>query len=143
MVQVHTVNYNLSIQLHEELKSYIKPNHCYNNVFEVFNHYKEKFDSGQWKVAYGYEHGGFERLMVRHGYVLDENNLVIDVTLPFSELNRGRDEEYHTFAVLTGGEYFHLLKENNGLPALIGVPELKEQEMFKWAWKNNYILIGT
>lgn len=141
-MQEHRFNYELSEEIYRACSHFLEFKECYTNVFYTSQHFIHKFLSGDWKVAYGFM-SAIDDVMVRHCYILNENNEVIDPT-PFCNKNYdGEIKEYATFYIFDDyGKYNDAIAENNLMPDLV-------QHLFKierdlstsWAKENQKILI--
>lgn len=139
----HTFNVELSREVYNHCEGYIKPKHCYNNIFEVVTDYIEKFrsDKNKWKVCYGFTEVMLG-LYCRHCFILDEHGEVIDPTI-FTHKEPPLEREYYTMYVFEDvDEYLTAIEENDLMPALDKY--LREQDMKaqKWAIEQGIILIG-
>lgn len=137
----HTLNVELSREVYEHFKDYIKIKECYNNVFTVFEYNPKPFREGKWKIAYGY----FEvmaALYCRHCFILDEHDAVIDPTI-FANSEPQAQREYYVMAVFDDmDEYLTAIEENDCMPALnkhFLASDIKAQ---LWAKENGVIFVG-
>jgi hypothetical protein len=87
----------------------IKPNLCYNNVFELIKDDEYMFEYNQYFICYGYWGIGDINL-IRHAYLMNENEEIIDpsilITSKETKIIKGT---YYTFAKLTYEEYMQIL----------------------------------
>lgn len=121
-LKTYKMNKELSEQLYNQHSNIIQLQMCYNNTFAIVNENRDvwnKIKSGSWAVCYGFmQLRGVPNLYVRHAFLLNEHNEVVDVTqFCLSELNT--EAEYHTVKEYrTVTDYINALMENNGRPDL-------------------------
>ena len=134
-------NQTLSSELYEKHKKIIERKMCYNNIFNIFSAYPEKFYSGEWKVAYGYV-SLMENVYCRHCFILSDD-MVIDPTLINNSLLNDQDKIYYTFKIFeTAKEYIDALEKENGLPALYTLLRFEDGDMQKWGKENGILCVG-
>lgn len=121
-LKTYKMNKELSEQLYNKHSKTIQIQMRYNNTFEVVSEDMDvwnKVHSGSWAVCYGFmQLRGVPNLYVRHTFLLNEHDEVVDVTqFCMSELHTGADyhvvKEYRTMT-----EYLDALMENSGRPDL-------------------------
>ena len=127
-MRTHKLNLETSKSVYESCKDKIALKQCYFNVFCVTDNYTENFKSGKWKVAYGFLHC-FDDLYVRHCYILDEHDRVIDPTLMIR--NSIPEKDYITFFIAEYNEYIDMILENHCFPDLVMALKKKENEIRK------------
>lgn len=136
----YQLDYDKSKEVYENFKDCIKVKECYNNVFNVFDLNNGIFRSGRWKIAYG-----FAEIMpcvyCRHGFIIDENDKVIDPTL-FVQTNEKSREYYVMYAFDDVDEYLNAIESDNLMPALNTYLRDKERQAYKWAENNGIIFCG-
>ncbi|MGM9929249.1 MAG: hypothetical protein ACI35P_15000 [Bacillus sp. (in: firmicutes)] len=105
----------LSQQVLTELGGKIAVKECYNNVANVAAYKPLKFQSGEWKICYGYMES-VQNAWVRHGFILDTvSGKVIDPTIMLQD---GRDPVYRVFKELDIYEFLRLLEKEDMYPDL-------------------------
>lgn len=135
LVEKHPINREESLRVKEKLGELIQMKLCYNNVFHVVSYNHDKFFSGEWKVAYGFV-TAVDNIMARHCFVVNSDGECIDPTLAHRE-----NKEYISFKILEMGEYFNLLMEYDGEPALYEAFIDEEKEVFQWASEEQVLLL--
>ncbi|HHB2481340.1 TPA: hypothetical protein ACORDH_002791 [Bacillus cereus] len=140
MVEMLRLNYEESARVHKENESRLQKNMCYNNVFNVMTFNNDKFDNGEWRVAYGYW-TVVDGVMARHCYIVDRDKNVIDPTALLSEKNMEK-VKYLTFKIFEDmDDYLNLIWEHDREPALYQAFPKEEEEAHKYAMQNSLILI--
>lgn len=130
-----------SKEVFEVSKKYIEVKLCYNNVFRVVTDNINKFNSNQWKVAYGYMNV-FANVLCRHCFIIDENNKVIDVTV-YANSNLDLDRKYYVMKIFEDiNTYFDAIEDDEFYPALEFYLRKENGQAQLWAEKNNFILTG-
>lgn len=147
MIQEHKFNFKLSKETYENNKNRIEKNLCYNNVFNLITWDDEdKFRGEKWKVAYGYVTLPSESsIMVRHCFVINEENEVIDPTLVctnYEDLDKIKGNKYITFAILELDNYLDMLWKYDRMPELTEPLFEKDKLASEWAMENGVMLIG-
>ncbi|MGF7035356.1 hypothetical protein J2T17_006364 [Paenibacillus mucilaginosus] len=139
MINLHSLNWSESLKLYKKMQSEVKE--CYQNIFEIVLKYNKKFATGKWKIAYGYLLEPNLSSMIRHCFIINENNEAIDPTLyTYSEDKQERD--YISFKLFDSlDEYEDMLRENDLKPDLVFCLMDLDLEAEKWASENEFILI--
>lgn len=98
---------------------------------------------GVWKIAYGYfSITGFDKLLARHCFFLDEEDRVIDPTL-FARSDIARNPDYYVMKVFsTYSDYLHAINNENGYPDLCRALRPLEQQVYNWAAEHGFALCG-
>lgn len=147
VVEKHKFNHKESLEVYEKCKHYIEQKQCYTNVFYTIAYYHEKFNTGEWKIAYGYinifDNGN---LMARHCYIVNEDNEAIDVTLfeltNFNKENYESDTHYSFKIFDSVDEYLEEVERNSNYPDLIKpLWNIELKIAHKWAKDKGKILI--
>lgn len=144
MLTNHPLNYDLSKEVYETCKFFMKAKECYTNVFHTISFFTNKFKSGEWKIAYGYLRIFKDNfLMARHCFIVNEQGEAIDPTLfCLQYFNKDDDKNHLSFSLLELNEYFELVEGNEYKPDLIKtLSKYEETTSDVWAKENGYILI--
>lgn len=115
---------------------------CYNNVFNIASDFRyfNKFETGEWKVAYGY-YSIFGNFYARHCFIVTDNNEVIDATI-FTQ-SEEKERDYISFKIFDNfSTYTEALWEGNREPALYRLLVEDEKNAHTWAIDNCIVLMG-
>ena len=133
-MEQHFLNTELSREVYKKYRRGIKAKECYTNVFFILSKEFSKFQSGEWRVAYGFV-SSIDHIFCRHGRVIDPTMFASD-----------RDTSERTYFVMKAFEkvedYISAIDAENGYPALgrhLRRAEMKAQE---WGAENGYLFIG-
>lgn len=142
----YRLNAKLSKKVYLDCKDHIMPKNCYNNIFNILNshsRYGDLLHKGVWKIAYGYvKVAKGSNFLIRHCFILDENNYVIDPTL-FACSGEDSREYYITFLVFKSVQsYLDAIEVNSFYPDLVHYARKVEKELIMKAFNNNLILMG-
>lgn len=136
----YQLDYDKSKEVYEHFKSEIKIKECYNNVFNIFTLDNAPFREGKWKIAYGFTEV-MPLLYCRHGFILDEDNKVIDATL-FAATEQPHRQYYAMYVFDDVDEYLNAIESDNLMPALEGYLREHEKKASEWAKTQGIMLIG-
>ena len=140
-MEQHFLNTELSREVYKKYRRGIKAKECYTNVFFILSKEFSKFQSGEWRVAYGFV-SSIDHIYCRHCFILERDGRVIDPTMFASD----RDTTERTYFVMKAFEkvddYISAIDAENGYPSL-GRHLLKaEMKAQKWGAENGYLFIG-
>lgn len=159
-IKEHKLDLAMSQKIHDEVVKYkeLQLNQCYLNTFVVANILNQDRDmSRRYKIAYGYmkvvddNEEGYEewqyRSFIRHAFVVDEKNNVIDVS--YIHLNNIKPQASPTYLIMKKfpvKEYMGMVLESlKGNPKEIDLTwygVIKNEESFKeTAKKDGYVLV--
>lgn len=118
-VQTNTLNIEETWRVYQEYPNLVKLKECYMNVFRIATQLEEVM-SGRWRVAYGYMPAHLDKLKVyvRHCYMLDEDNKVVDPTCMLFYDKRDCGDEYLTLASYNLGDYIGKIIANDFILSL-------------------------
>lgn len=140
-MEQHFLNAELSEAVYKKYKRGIKAKECYTNVFFLLSKEFSKFESGEWRVAYGFV-SSIDCIYCRHCFILERDGLVIDPTMFASE----RDNSERIYFVMKTFErtedYISAIDSENGYPALGRYLRRIEMEAQSWGAENGYLFIG-
>ena len=125
-------NLEKSIKVHRRCAHKIKKGACYHNVFYVSSEFAGEFSTLDWKIAYGY-FSTFGNIQIRHCYILDAHNEVIDPT--YIELHGEEPEDiptYHTLETFNFNQYLSKLSKYSGDPSLRKYFAKRQQQIIMW-----------
>ena len=137
---------NHSRVMYEYFEEDIKMKECYNNTFKVMSsiNFTSKFNLEDYRIGYGFikKNIGDEQMLFRHAFVIrNTDNAVIDVTACIWDdvESKYKDYEYYVFKEYDNMDTYtdDLIKEN-GMPALYGVCQDEEIEMYNYLVKKGY-----
>ena len=134
----HLINVEDSKRIFEDMEHIIESKMCYDNVFHVMSYNHEKFNSGEWQIAYGFV-TAIDGIMARHAFIVDSEGRAIDPTLAKSEHDLST-REYVSFKLLKMDDYLDILMEHKREPALYNAFPEEEKEAFDWAFENHIFL---
>lgn len=135
------LNLTATTDILSQFKSKVAQKQCYANVFHVVTSCMRKFTSGEWRIAYGFVFST-QNIFVRHAFILDQNDTVIDPT-PFSRKKDREQEQYFVFKTFgTVSEYLDAINQEGGYPALSRFLRVEEQKLQQWGYENGYLFIG-
>lgn len=137
----HFLNTELSETLYNKYKRHIKAKECYTNIFFLLSKEFSKFESGEWRIAYGFV-SSIDCIYCRHCFILEKDGMVIDPTMFSAE----RDTTQRTYFVMKVfdelKEYISAIDEENGYPSLAKYLWSVEMKAQAWGNKNGYFFIG-
>ena len=110
------------------------------NIFHVLTLYPRVFQSGEWKIAYGYVNS-IDGVYCRHCFIL-AGEQVIDPTL-FASDRDNPDRSYFITKVYDKTEdYLAALDAEENYPAL--TTQLRNEDLAaqQWGMENGYLFIG-
>jgi hypothetical protein len=146
MIQKQQFNEIISKEVHDALSFRLEVKGCYMNIYRVVCHYRDYFDSGQWRVAYGYIRPVPEYdLMVRHCYIVTSEGKAIDPTHYTTErMYDGHTLDFTSFYIFDDiKSYFAAIRENDNRPDLGHYFRKKEwEEAHPWAREEGIVLAG-
>ena len=136
----YTLNVEQSRALYKKHKSKIEPKNCYMNIFHVLTLYPRVFQSGEWKIAYGYVNS-IDGVYCRHCFIL-AGEQVIDPTL-FASDRDNPDRKYFITRVFDNTEdYLAALDAEENYPALTTQLRNEDRAAQQWGMENGYLFIG-
>ena len=115
---------------------------CYNvinkkgcdTIYQVLtNGFGAQFSREGWKVAYGFISSKNSNVIVRHCFMLDGKNRIIDPAMAKRYPTTFTERDYYAFKLLKLQEYLRLLKENDRLPNMYNAFKEEEEEACHWA----------
>ena len=140
-MEQHFLNTELSEALYNKYKRHIKAKECYTNIFFLLSKEFSKFESGEWRIAYGFV-SSIDCIYCRHCFILEKDGMVIDPTIFSAE----RDTTQRTYFVMKVfdelKEYISAIDEENGYPSLAKYLWSVEMKAQAWGNKNGYFFIG-
>lgn len=145
MISKHTLNLDLSRVVYDTCQNEIKTKECYINIYKTIDYFRERYDSGEWKIAYGYfTVMPSTHLMARHCFIVNDKGEAIDPTLlKLHSLEDGAGREYISFAIFkTLDTYLESVSKNQQVPDLIKPLKKMDNHAFLWAYQNKRLLIG-
>lgn len=103
--------------MYEKFKGKIEAKMCYNNIFRMVTYMLPKFQSGEYKVAYGYISIFDKSLYARHCFIICGDS-VIDPTLFASSGNL--DADYIITKIYDNiSDYTKAIEDNDFIPDLV------------------------
>ena len=140
-MEQHFLNTELSETVYKKYKRHIKAKECYTNIFFVLSKEFSKFESGEWRIAYGFV-SSIDSVYCRHCFILERDGQVIDPTMFASD----RDTSNRTYFVMKVfdkvKDYISAIDEENGYPSLAKYLWCVESKAQAWGLKNGYLFIG-
>ncbi|WCK57528.1 hypothetical protein PP175_26040 (plasmid) [Aneurinibacillus sp. Ricciae_BoGa-3] len=137
------INKAKSIEFFRKSKDLIQKDTCYANSRIVLTEfYPDEFQNGTYRIGYGYytsiKNGGF----VRHCFIVDDKNEVIDVTAVYLDSEelflQNEHLTYVCFAQLNTEQYAYAFIENDCHEDLKKPLQNKEREIPEYFDKKNY-----
>ena len=142
MMDKYKLNAEKSKEVYNKNKIAYRMKECYINVFHAVCNNMDKVKTGKWKIAYGYI-SSIQNLLVRHCFIIDENDMVIDPTIYATILEHKEDSDYYVMYVFDNiEEYIYAIESENGYPALDRYLVEHTKQATKWAMKNGFLLVG-
>ena len=124
--------------IHEKHKDKIEAKMCYRNIFRMVTCMFPKFQSGEYKVAYGYISIFDKSLYARHCFIVCGDS-VIDPTLFASSGNL--DADYIITKIYDISDYTKAIEDNDFVPDLIRpLRELDKKLFLKMQEKGIYLV---
>jgi hypothetical protein len=145
VIKNHTLNWKKSLAIYELYQELISKKECYFNIFRLIVPNKNKFITGDLKIAYGYVRVLQDHiLMARHCFIVNQDGEAIDPTLFTNKyLTENEETEYVSFKIFnTLDDYMNELEQNGNVPDLIN--SLMNEDLSiagKWAEENGWFLI--
>lgn len=140
-MQCLPLNAERSKAVFNSCSEYVKVKECYINVFRVACTFFEKMRFGEWRIAYGYMTSSVG-LLIRHCFLIDENNAVIDPTL-YAQNTVDEDRSYYVMKVYdTFSEYFDDVDKEDNYPALSRTLRTYDERAHIWGRENSFFLCG-
>lgn len=140
-MEQHSLNIELSRTVYQKYKKGIEAKQCYTNVFFLLSKELSRFESGEWRVAYGFV-SSIECVFCRHCFILERDGKVIDPTMFASD----RDTSERTYFVMKVfdkvADYIAAIDADNGYPSLGRYLSEIELDAQMWGAKNGYLFIG-
>lgn len=142
-MKTHKLDYEKSREFFAKTARDVRPKECYRNIFHASIRCLDDFIKGDLRIAYGYMQS-LENVYVRHCFILDKEDRVIDPTIFCYERDeeKARKTEYISFAVLSMEEYAKLLEENSYYPDLCMVLRDEETQAIQEAFKKGLLFVG-
>lgn len=141
-MEKYVLNMDESRKLYERGKSRYVVNQCYKNIFHVVCGNLGLFQTGSWKVAYGYV-SSVRNLLIRHCFIITDSGEVIDPTIFTHSLSDDRSDAYYIMKVFSEvEEYISAVLGEGGYPALTSTLRPYEKKAWSWAAENGFILCG-
>lgn len=142
MVKEHKLNVELSKQVYEQHKEYIKMKQCYNNIYNVYERSIHTFSKMGWKIAYGFV-TAHENLMARHCFIVTKENEVIDPTfVSLSHFDESEEYLYLSYELLEPREYLSKLEKNDCDPSMMKSYIFKQEELRIYGLEKGLIFMG-
>lgn len=137
----HCLNTELTRTVYKKYKRGIKAKECYTNVFFLLSKEFSRFQSGEWRVAYGFV-SSIDCVFCRHCFILERDGNVIDPTM-FASDRETSERTYFVMKVFeTVDEYISAIDAENGYPSLGRYLSQAELEAQTWGAENGYLFIG-
>ena len=121
----------------------LKPNNCYNNVFNLVAYLSDDIKNGGLKIAYGYMNVKFDAsVFVRHCFFVDsKNKMAIDPTIGYIH-SVNKYTNYKTFKEIDDvDKYIDYILSDNNYPALANALLKEDLEAKQEAFKQGYIFL--
>lgn len=140
-MEQYSLNAELSEAVYNKYKRHIKAKECYTNIFFLLSKEFSKFESGEWRIAYGFV-SSIDCIYCRHCFILERDGLVIDPTMFASDRDIS-ERAYFVIKVFERVEdYISAIDVENGYPALGRYLLRAEQKAQEWGCENGYLFIG-
>lgn len=145
MIKQHPLNFKESLKVFNICNDRIVQKECYSNIFNTISIFPDKFQTREWRIAYGYIRILPNlNMMARHCFIVNEKGEAIDPTLfTQSTFDSSNEKEYFSFFIFECmDDYFNKLDDNDLMPDLIKQLWKLDQDIAeKWAKEKGYILI--
>ena len=113
---------------------------CYQNIFRISVLELEKFNSGKWKIAYGYVSIYEDSLFARHCFIIDGDNIIDPTIFVTGEVKE--NPEYMVFKVFDNyNDYCNMIEKNGFMPDLIYPLRKLDYKLVKEMSEQNKYLI--
>lgn len=140
-MEQHFLNAELSETVYKKYKRGIKAKECYTNVFFLLSKEFSKFESGEWRVAYGFV-SSIDGVYCRHSFILERDGRVIDPTM-FTLERDTSDRTYFVMKVFNKiEEYISAIEAEDGYPSLARFLWCAEMKAQSWGAEHGYLFIG-
>ena len=142
MMKKHKLNYATSQEVYEANSDRYHMKECYTDIWNALTLHMEKFQTGMWKIAYGYI-SSIQNLLVRHCFIIDENRLIVDPTLFTTRISDREKIDYYVMYEFSNlNEYFDAIEFEGGYPALDRYLKEYTKQATEWGLKNGFVLVG-
>ena len=132
------LNIQASKAMYEKFKGKIEAKMCYSNIFRMVTYMLPKFQSGEYKVAYGYISIFDKSLYARHCFIVCGNS-VIDPTIFAASGNL--DADYIITKIYDISDYTKAIEDNDFIPDLIRpLRELDKKMYLEMQEKGIYLI---
>lgn len=121
------LNIQASKAMYEKFKGKIEAKMCYSNIFRMVTYMLPKFQSGEYKVAYGYISICDKSLYARHCFIVCGDS-VIDPTIFAASGNL--DADYIITKIYDISDYTKAIEDNDFIPDLIRPLRELDKKMF-------------
>ena len=129
-----------SKKLYEKYSNMIGTKMCYQNIFRISVLELEKFNSGKWKIAYGYVSIYEDSLFARHCFIIDSDNIIDPTIFVTGEVKE--NPEYMVFKVFDDyNDYYTMIEKNDFKPDLIYPLRELDYKLVKEMLEQNKYLI--
>lgn len=140
-MELHFIDTKASERIYKSYKSHMKPKECYTNIFFLLSKNYSMFESGEWRIAYGFI-SSLDCIYCRRCFIIEHDGKVIDPTVYAHE----RDNSETTYFVMKVFEniddYIAALNSENNYPSLGKYLRKEEMKAQRWATDNGYLFIG-
>lgn len=142
MMEKHKLNYAASQELYDANSDRYHMKECYTNIWNALILHMEKFQTGEWKIVYGYM-TSVQNMLVRHCFIIGQDGLVIDLTLFTTHIPDREETEYYIMYVFQNvDEYFDAIEAEGGYPALDRYLNKFTKQAVQWGLDNELVLVG-
>jgi hypothetical protein len=140
-MEQHFLNTELSETLYNKYKRHIKAKECYTNIFFLLSKEFSKFESGEWRIAYGFV-SSIDCIYCRHCFTLEKDGMVVDPTMFSAERDTTQSTYFGMKVFDELKEYISAIDAENGYPSLAKYLWSVEMKAQAWGNKNGYFFIG-
>lgn len=143
IMQQFPLDVEKSKSLYREQAKRFQARDCYRNIYKAITNHISDVGTDGWKVAYGYYScKECPRWLLRHCFILDQEDHVIDPTI-FTHKDKSTCHEYFVlFAFDSYRDYFAAVEESDYYPSLDHRYHALSKEAWEWARQNGYVLSG-
>lgn len=138
-----SLNIGQSEELYRKSQKRYAPRMCYTNIYNTVYSIDSYalFQSGDWKVAYGYK-SSVANLLVRHCFIINEAREVIDPTVFCRQGPDTKSDYYVMYEFSSLGDYWTAIEKEGYYPALLSFLRSYDGLAHQWAQEHGFVLYG-
>ena len=144
-LQTNRISLGDSIYICEKYKGLFNESECYNNAFKALGHLvlEDKKSNYVGCIGYVLSTDGINKVAVRHAWVKNKYNAIIDVTMPLYDygIQSILTFEYLEVCTLTLRDWLEKIEKNNNIPCILNIRG--EKKIIEILVKENFQILGS